>query len=449
VTFAPDPEEVSEVSWTRWVSAWGLVFALLGSLDVRAAEPSASPEAAKARVVSTVEAAIDHWTEARAMLQDATAGEARARAEGGAGSPFLAWTSEGFDGSFARTANAQDALHLGMPFNWPWQSSAARQYVDAAAEAAGLERDTIGVRVALIAGALWVERSGWLDRVAVHRTRLERIDRALSLQEARYQLGEVSGSEVMQLDLEHVRESSQLAVVEAEAAVRLERLRELCGEDCVDPVPGDLQVLADSTVTPPDPELTEEALEAGGLLRQARAAGAALQARSDLVAATAFGRPIAGVEWEHIPTFAGVPSFDAWGFAVSVPLPVGRAGREARAAARAESLASSERVEGVRRELVRRTQVARVDAETAAARLAALNTALGELARIESSLDQQFRLGVISYLVYLDGVNRLDDVRLDAIGAREQLLLARLELAAILADPAVFPVPVIDEEEQQ
>jgi outer membrane protein TolC len=91
--------------------------------------------------------------------------------------------------------------------------------------------------------------------------------------------------------------------------------------------------------------------------------------------------------------------------------------------------------------------VARTEAEAAAARLSALTTAVDGLERIESSLRQQFRLGVSSYLVHLDGLNRLDEVRLETIAAREQLLLARLELASILADPAVFPVPPSGGEE--
>lgn len=442
------PEEVSEVQWTRWVSVWGLAFALAASWTASGAEAPTSAEAARGRVLATIEAATIHWTEARAMLQDAAAGEARARSEGGPGSPFVSWTSEGFDGSFSRTANAQDALHLGLPFNWLGQSSAAREYASAAADAAELDRNTLAIRVARDAGALWVARAASIERVSVRQDRLERIGKALELQQTRYHLGEVSGSEVMQLGLEHARESSQTSVAEAEASTRLELLRELCGDGCVDPQLGDLRVLASSTISPSDPELAGQAVEEGGLLRLERAAAMTRQARADLLAATAFGRPVAGLEWEHIPSFAGAPSFDAWGFAIAVPLPIGRAGRQLQAAARAEALASDERIEGVRRELLRRVQVAHADATAAAGRLAALSMALDELGRIEHSLDQQFRLGAISYLVFLDGVNRLDDIRLEAIAAREQLLLARLEMATILVDPAVFPVPAPGEEHE-
>lgn len=405
-------------------------------------------EACRARALATIEAAVSSWPEARSALAESAAAAARARAEGGAGSPFLAWTSEGLDGSLSRTANAQDVLHLGMPFNWPGQGAAARAYRAAADEAADVGRTTIALRVALEAGGAWIERAGALDRVAVHRARLGRIDRALSLQEARYQLGEVSGSEVMQLDLEHVRETSQLAVAEAEAAGMLERMTELCGAGCVDALPGDLAVLAEATATPERSAMTEQAVETGGLLKLARATAEARRAQTELTAATAFGRPSAGLEWERVPSIDGMPSFDAFGFALSFPLPFGSAGRQLQEAARLEAAASDHRVEAIRLELVRRSRVALGEAEAAAQRLGALNTALVELDRIEHSLDEQFRLGAVSYLVYLDGLNRLDEVRLDAIEARQQLLMARLELAAILSDPSVFPVVTLNSEER-
>lgn len=437
--------------WTRWVIMSGLAMAvpcLWAAHQLDAAEPSTSPGTAPQRVLATIRAATLQWPEARAALQDASAAEARARSEGSAGSPFVAWTSEGIDGSLSRTDNAQDALLLGVPFNWPGQSSAARDYATAATDAAELARSMVGIEVARETSALWLEQAAWIERVAVRRSRLERIDTALAVQEARYQLGEVSGSEVMQLDLEHVRETSQLAAAEAEAAARSQRLRELCGDGCAGPLLGDLAALVDASATPSATELSEGAIEAGGMLRRQRAAGAALRAGAELEVATAFGRPVAAVEWEHVPSISGVPSFDAWGFMVELPLPIGRAGRQRQAAARAEAAAIDERAEGYRRELLRRLLVAHDGAESAMSRLAALNTAVGELERIQHSLDQQFRLGAISYLVFLDGVNRLDDIRFEAIAVREQLLHARLEMATILSDPEVFPVPAPDEESE-
>ena len=62
------------------------------------------------------------------------------------------------------------------------------------------------------------------------------------------------------------------------------------------------------------------------------------------------------------------------------------------------------------------------------------------------SLSEQFRLGAISYLVYLDGFSRLDQVLQEAIDARHALLLARLELAGITGSDVFFPLPELEIE---
>ena len=77
----------------------------------------------------------------------------------------------------------------------------------------------------------------------------------------------------------------------------------------------------------------------------------------------------------------------------------------------------------------------------ARARLQALSPVLNELERTEFSLSEQFRLGAVSYLVYIDGLARLDGVRFEAVDAREQLLLSRLRLAVLIDDDGLFPLP--------
>ena len=66
---------------------------------------------------------------------------------------------------------------------------------------------------------------------------------------------------------------------------------------------------------------------------------------------------------------------------------------------------------------------------------------LAGLRNTERSLTEQFRLGTISYLVYFDALSRLDDVVLQNIDARRALLEARLELAVVLFDFSLFPLP--------
>jgi outer membrane protein TolC len=421
--------------------AW-LVVPLSASADGGGHPPQTPAE----RVKATVRAASATWREARAVLYDADSRQARAMAEGAPESPSLSLYLEGIGGSFDREPNAQNTLQAVFPFNAPGQSGAARRYAKAAATSGDVDRATLGVHVAREAGRAWIERAAWMERVEVRRRKLARIDEALALHEARYQLGEVAGTEVAQLDLEHVRETSALIDAEAESARRVERLTELCGDGCAHPQLDDLRSLVDATHTPDADELTVEAVEAGGLSRQAKAASAAAVARSELISRIAYGRPSVALEWEHFPALDGLPSYDAWGFMIAVPLPVGRAGKQQKAAAAADALASRERIEGRRLELLRMAVDARNDAAAAAERLATVTTVLSELERIEQSLVLQFRLGAISYLAYIDGLSRLDDVRLDAISIREALLVARLELATIVADPSIFPMPTVDEE---
>ena len=82
----------------------------------------------------------------------------------------------------------------------------------------------------------------------------------------------------------------------------------------------------------------------------------------------------------------------------------------------------------------------------AEAQLEALNPVLNRLERTEYSLSEQFRLGAISYLVYIDGLSRLDGIRLEAVEAREQSLQSRLRLAVMLDDVDLFPLPPTNSE---
>ncbi len=431
-----------------WIAGLGVLVA--NPCIVPAAGDSVvSDNPATMRLLTTVRVAMEQWREARASLFDADIREASARAEGAAGSPFAVWYTEGIGSSFSRTVSSQNTLQVGTPFNFPGQHSAARSYVKAAVEGAAVDREMLVVHVARRAGELWVKSAAMVERIEVRRDRLDRLDEALALQEARFQLGEVAGTEVMQLDLEHVRETSMLAALMAESEGVAAQLRELCGSGCELPLLGDLEALADTTSTPEDEQLTVQRVEAGGLLRQARAHAAEQQARSRLVGKTAFGRPVIALDWENFPSYEGIDSWNAWGVMLTVPLPVGKAGRQQRVAARAEADASLERIEGTRNELLRRAESARNDAQAAVRRLATLDTVLADLAEIENSLEQQFRLGAVAYLAYIDGVARLDEIRIESVLAREQLLLARIELGTILADSAVFPLPEQVQEAMQ
>ncbi len=57
------------------------------------------------------------------------------------------------------------------------------------------------------------------------------------------------------------------------------------------------------------------------------------------------------------------------------------------------------------------------------------------------SLAEQFRLGAISYLAYIDGLSRFDRIVEETIDARKTLLQAQLDLAVLLGDSTIFPLP--------
>ncbi|MDH3812978.1 MAG: hypothetical protein OEV48_00695, partial [Acidobacteriota bacterium] len=75
----------------------------------------------------------------------------------------------------------------------------------------------------------------------------------------------------------------------------------------------------------------------------------------------------------------------------------------------------------------------------AESRLTTIAPALKTLPRIEESLFTQFRLGVLTYLEYVYGTVRHDELLLSVIDAHADLLSARLQLSYLLDDPSVFP----------
>ena len=398
------------------------------------------------RLLASQRAALESAPVLAARLQELTAAEAAARSVRGAGTPYVEWQSEGFESGFDRAPNAQDTLRLGTPFNYPWNWGEGRRLEDATVLWTGAGREAARLELAAEVGRRWIDLAAATDRIDVIGQRLERLDDALNLQEAKFQLGEVAGTDVAQLDLEHVRESSRLADLEGQARGLRAKLQELCGNGCVEPVGGDLEELVALSAASHD-GITGASVEAGAPYRSVLGEAEAARARADLVSATAFGRPAVEAEWEQFPSLEGLPGYDAWGFRLSVPLPIGSAGRQLRSAARAEVGAAESNLEVARRRYLQQIESEVAAAQGARRRLSALGTVLDDLERVEHSLSQQFRLGAIRYLVYIDGLSRLDDVRLEAIDARSQLLQSRVELASMTGDTSLFPLEVVAQEE--
>ena len=424
----------------RTVARLTMVAVLAALLAFAGTGAGAEGDGAVARILAAQQAALGASTDLELERRSAEADAASRRAGAAVLAPYAEWQQEGFDGFDGRLPNALDTLRLGTPVLYPWQLGAARSAVEAADLSLELGAAAAARRTVAQVAGLWVELAALEERAAVADARLARLDAALSLQKSRFQLGEVAGAEVLQLDLEHVRATSQREALGAEAA----RLRAELGRCCGGAVPspplsGDLEALTHLSQGP------QEVAAAGPLdetllVSASAAAGAAIEAEAVVAEGAAWGRPELELEWERVPSLNGVEGFEGWGFRVMVPLPLGSAGSRQRATARAEGerAAAAARVE--RAGLESRLVAAKATAAAAERRLSALRPVLERLSAAEHSLAEQFRLGAISYLVYIDGLGRLDDVQLESIEARAELLQARLELALLLDDPRPFPL---------
>jgi outer membrane protein TolC len=166
------------------------------------------------------------------------------------------------------------------------------------------------------------------------------------------------------------------------------------------------------------------------------------RAHSQISRVEAWGRPEVELEWEHVPSLGGDASFDAIGVRLSVPLPLGTAGRQARAAA-AATLRASE-LDAKARQQALANQLSRTVASITVARdsLRELEDVLASSADAEHSLAEQFRLGTMTYLSYIDGLSRLDAARSAAVDARLELLVRHIQLYHLLGDLAPVSLPV-------
>lgn len=421
-------------------AALALVAALLTAL------PSAAETAAE-RIVAAMDAAATAAPGARRANAELGARTAADHAAGASGTWRAEVQREGFESFFDDADNATEYLRLAAPWSTPRQARAGRRlgessdaWLDAARSVGRLER-------AGEAGRLWLELAAQSERVELVRGRLERMDRALVLQRKRLELGEVSGTEVMQLELERANDSARLRTTVARRSELLERLKIVTGDDFPRPKTGDLDRLVDTTSTAPadlSAEPPDDGLGASVLVAEAERAAELEARRGELTRATAHGRPEAMLELERVPTIDGVDGFTAWGFAVSVPLPFGRLGRER--IAEAELQAEAARAAAEERRLAIRGRLRTAEAATYAAEalLTELAPTLERVPKTEHSLAEQYRLGAISYLVYIDGLARLDGVRVQAIDARRDLLRARLERAVVTEDTQLFPLPDVD-----
>jgi len=196
------------------------VVTVLGFGGVAADDLAAAAE----RLLATQAAALTESAELSSRLEDLRVEEALARATGAPGTPYLELQTEGLSSSLDRRPNAQDTVRVGAPFNLPGQTGSVRRFTEATTGRVSARRWAEEVTTVAEASRRWLELASVTERSAVLRRRVARLEEALALQEAKFQLGEVAGTDVRQIDLEHVRESSRLASLNAELQARTQRL---------------------------------------------------------------------------------------------------------------------------------------------------------------------------------------------------------------------------------
>jgi len=374
----------------------------------------------------------------KATRAGADARSAESLSGAAAGTPYVELQQEGIDSNFDWQPNAQTTLRLGTAFNLPAHARARRELKDASRAWVETVFNTSILETTAGAGTRWLELAAVEERLGIARRRLGRLEKALDLQRVRLELGEIAGTDVTQIELAWAGAVSTVNRLEADRAKAIEKLRWYCGAQCALPRAGDLEELQNATMSPSSNSDSEH-LSPLWLAIDLQATMESSDAQ--VMESTAWGRPEAELEWEHIPGLEGMSSFDAFGVRFRFPLPTGSAGKRMREAAAARRIKADADLHARHAELKARFAGARAAAESAETTLERLDPVLRDIEDSEHSLAEQFRLGAISYLVYIDGVSRFDDIRLEAVDARAALLRDRLDMAVLKADAAYFPIP--------
>ncbi len=414
----------------------------IGGSEPCAAQPAEENRDPAGRIREAVRGAWQYGANLAETTANIEAERNAAKVEARAGPPYVEYQQEGIDSSFGNAPNATKYVRLGKPFNVPWQWHAGKSLISATETYAATARQAAAMNIALQVGLAWIHLAFLEDRVAVQEIQLDRRRQALKLHRKRLEMGEVSGSEVTQVELEYAVQLSDLAALRADREKALVELDRLAGEGDFKPVRGDLSRLAEAMKPLPSSEAGHtEDLDQSLFVKLANQRAEQGRRSAELEQKLAWGRPEIEVEWEHVPSVEGLEAFDAFGWRIQMPLPVDRSGWERRKASRANlaALEAGERL--VKRELAAQVRIASAAATAAEERLEGLEGLRAGQRDTERSLTEQFRLGTISYLVYFDALSRLDDIVLQNIDARRALLEARLELAVILCDLTLFPLP--------
>ncbi len=407
------------------------------------------PGIAIERLLASMQEAVDAAPQSRARLAGLEAEAEETKAEAASSAPVIAWQREGIGSSFSRQPNSIDYLKLAKTYNFPWQKSAGNRVVEDADRWESVEAISIVYSEAMAAGSDWLSLAAATEDLAIAKRRLEQLTRALAIQNQRFELGEVSGSEVTQLRLARLGESARLREQEVQVRLTQARLRARVVNDELDPVLGDLESLVRLDVTRlPMEDGLGSLVESSPAVQAARLRANLEEANSRLIRRISWGRPAAEIEWERVPDMGEIEGFSAFGFHLAFPLPFGKAAQRTAAAADARAASATQELELIHREVTSWLHNELATGLGAEETLEELVPELAGLPRARESLSQQFALGAVSYLVYLDGLARLDEVELQGVQARHVLLTARLSMALLLAHDSLFPIPTFDAEVQ-
>lgn len=368
---------------------------------------------------------------------------AAARLEAHPGAPYTELQREGIASGFDAADNAGWYLRLGAPVKAPWQFGAIRNALDATRRELEARRRLIAFETAGSSAGAWLRLAAVEARLEILHSQAEQLGEVLKLQRKRLELGEISGAEVKQLELEQLRLMSAVSGLRAEQASAARELGRWAGSDAPRPLPGDLHDLQ-SSLAPLGEELRfddPELLKSSPLMTVAALRSERIHSEGRRDRRTVAGPAEAEISWERIPEINGVEGFDAVGLRLRLPLPIGGAVKRQAEEARARQQEAGAELERTESELIAAAGSAAERARAAGATLAALTSAERDLARVEQSLFERYRLGSIAYLEYIDGLQRLDDIRTLAVNARLDHLLARLDLAMLTGDLTLFPLP--------
>jgi len=435
----------------RWfVLGLGLVF-MYGA--AWSAQPPTGPVAdrlpgsAIERLLATMQEAVDLAPQSRVRLADLESTTEELKVDAASSAPAIAWQREGIGSSFNRQPNSIDYLKLAKTYSYPWQKSAGNRVVEESDRWESVEAISIVYSEAQAAGSDWLSLAAATEDLAIAKRRLEQLNRALAIQNQRFELGEVSGSEVTQLRLARLGESARLREQEVQARLIQARLRARVVSDELDPVLGDLESLVRLDVAGlPMEEGLDSLVESSPAVQAARLRANLEEANSRLARRISWGRPAAEVEWERVPDIGEIEGFSAIGFHLAFPLPFGKAAQRTAAAAEARAASATQQLELIHREVTSWLHNELATGLGAEETLEELVPELVGLPRARESLSQQFALGAVSYLVYLDGLARLDEVELQGVEARRALLEARLSMALLLEHDSFFPIPTFNVE---